>query len=121
MHARNKAAAPNANEIRTALLPRLTALGVARVKADYSGYQGAGGIDMLDFIDEAGAPIDVEQADPPLIHRVRDVLAAFLPEGFEQSEGGQGDLWLEVATGTVRLEHEENYTATRTTSREWRI
>ncbi|MBM3955934.1 MAG: hypothetical protein FJ309_15200 [Planctomycetes bacterium] len=121
MPIRQKVPAELAHEIRSELLPRLAALGVALVQADYSGYQGKGGIDMLGFIDQAGAPIDVEQADPFLTSHVRDVLAEFLPDGFEEAEGGQGDLLLEVSTGTFRLDHERNFISTRSSSREWTV
>jgi len=121
MPAAKRVPATVAHEIRSELLPRLAALVVARVEASYSGYQGSGGIDMLDFLDQAGTPIDVERTEACLINHVREVLSAFLPDGFELSEGSQGDLYFEVSAGTFRLEHEQNYTATRSTAREWRI
>jgi len=45
----------------------------------------------------------------------------FLPAGFEINDGGQGDLYLDIAAGILRLEHQENFIDTRSSSREWRI
>jgi hypothetical protein len=45
----------------------------------------------------------------------------FLPDGFEINDGGQGDLLIDVTAGTVKLDHDEHYTASRSSSREWRV
>jgi hypothetical protein len=45
----------------------------------------------------------------------------FLPEGFEIGEGGQGDLTIDVVTGKLTLDHGENFTETRSTTREFSL
>ncbi len=110
-----------ANHLRSELVPRLGTLGVQRVHADYSGHGGSGAIDVLGFTDQSGTPIDIGQRDPAIVHELRRALQEFLPDGFADNEGGQGDLYLDIAAGILRLEHQENFIDTRSSSREWRI
>ena len=49
------------------------------------------------------------------------MLYEFLPDGFEINEGGQGDVTIDVAAGTVKLEHQENVTETRDSTREFTL
>ena len=107
--------------LRTEIFPRLRALGVTKVAADYSGYGDSGAIDFIDCSDATGQPVDVEARDAGLIDELRDVAYEFLPDGFEINDGGQGDLVIDVTAGTVKLDHDEHYTASRSSSREWRV
>ena len=109
------------NRLRNDFLPRLQSLGVAEVSVDYSGYGDSGAIDFVDFEDAGGKPIDVEARDAGLVDDLRELVYEFLPDGFENGDGGQGDLYIDVVSGTVRLDHGENYTETRSTTREFTL
>jgi hypothetical protein len=50
---------------------------------------------------------------------LRDLVYELLPDGFENGDGGQGDLSIDVVPGTVRLDYGKNYTETRSTTREF--
>lgn len=109
------------NQLRSTILPRLRQLGVLRVRVDYSGYGDDGAIDSIDFDGAGDTAIDVEKADPALVNDLRDAVSMFLPEGFEIGEGGQGDLTIDVVTGKLTLDHGENFTETRSTTREFSL
>ena len=42
-------------------------------------------------------------------------------QGFETDDGGQGTLTLDVPSGRLSIHHQENYTATNESSREWHV
>lgn len=109
------------NQFSSEILPRLRALGVLRVRVDYSGYGDDGAIDSIDFDGAGDQAIDIEKADPALVGDLRDAIYTFLPDGFEIGDGGQGDLTIDVVTGKVTLDHGENYTDTRHTTREFSL
>jgi hypothetical protein len=109
------------NQLRSTILPRLHQLGVLRVRVDYSGYGDDGAIDSIDFDGADDTAIDVEKADPALVNDLRDAVSMFLPEGFETGEGGHGDLTIDVVTGKLTLDHGENFTETRSTTREFSL
>ena len=107
--------------LKAEMIPRLKKWGVAKVKAEYSGYGDSGCINHIAYLDAQGQPVNmdlVRAASDPEIERV---LYEFLPDGFEINEGGQGDVCIDVATGTVTLEHQENYTETKSTSEQWEV
>jgi len=54
-----------------------------------------------------------------LVDDLRDLVYELLPDGFENGDGGQGDLSIDVVPGTVRLDYGKNYTETRSTTREF--
>jgi hypothetical protein len=60
----------------------------------------------------------VRAASDPEIERV---LYGFLPAGFDINEGGQGDVTIDVQAGTVKLDHQENYTETRDSTQEFTL
>ena len=52
---------------------------------------------------------------------IENVLYEFLPTGFEINDGSQGTLTVDVAAGTVTIEHGENYTETRDSTQEFTL
>ncbi len=107
--------------LKTEIIPRLKQWGVAKVKAEYSGYGDSGCINHIAYLDAHDQPVNmdmVREASDPEIERV---LYEFLPDGFEINEGGQGDVTIDVAAGTVKLEHQENVTETQDSTREYTL
>jgi hypothetical protein len=109
------------DKLRSEIIPALMASGVANVEAAYSGYGDSGAIDGVQFRDKSGVRVEREKIPAPLKEQLENVLYEFLPAGFEINDGGQGTLTLDVQTGTVKLEHEENYTESTSSINEWEV
>ena len=90
------------NTLRTEIIPALRASGVANVEADYSGYGDSGAIDGVQYRDKSG-------------------VYEFLPAGFENNEGGQGTLTLDVQDGRITRQHQENEVVSNDSTREWEV
>ena len=109
------------DKLRNEIIPALMASGVANVEAAYSGYGDSGAIDGVQYRDKAGVRVEREKIPAPLKEQLENVLYEFLPAGFEINDGGQGTLTLDVQTGTVKLEHQENYTESTSSTDEWEV
>ena len=106
-------------KLRTEILPALVQHRVANVEAAYSGYGDSGAIDGLQYRDAAGQRVDRETIPATLVEELENVLYEFLPAGFEINDGSQGTLTLDVLTGKVTIQHQENYTASNDSTREF--
>ena len=54
-----------------------------------------------------------------LTEKLENCIYEFLPAGFEINDGGQGTLTVDVQTSRVTIKHQENYTASRDSTREF--
>jgi hypothetical protein len=107
--------------LKKTIIPRLKKWGVSKIHAEYSGYGDSGAINHITYLDAQDQPVNmslVRAASDPDIERV---LYEFLPEGFAESEGGQGDITIDIAAGTVKIEHQENVTETRDSLMEYTL
>jgi hypothetical protein len=43
------------------------------------------------------------------VRPIEGVLHDFLPAGFENNDGGQGEITIDLEDGTVTINHQENY------------
>jgi hypothetical protein len=109
------------NTLKTVILPALLESGVANVEAAYSGYGDSGAIDGVQYRDNSGVRVERETIPAVLTEKLENVLYEFLPDGFEINDGGQGTLTLDVQTSSVKLEHQENYTESTSSTREWEV
>ena len=50
--------------------------------------------------------------------KLYDYLLDLLPDGFEDNEGGDGDITVDIKTGAIHVSHNEYYTESR--NEEWR-
>ena len=107
--------------LKTEIIPRLKQWGVSKVRAEYSGYGDSGCIDGITYLDAHDQPVNMEMVRSASDPEIENVLYEFLPAGFEINDGGQGDVYLDVAAGTVTLEHGENYTETRNSTQEFTL
>ena len=103
------------------LFPRLKKWGVAKVHVEYSGYGDSGSINFIEYLDAQNQPVNMDLVRAASDPQLENVLYEFLPTGFETSDGGQGDVYLDISAGTVKLEHQENYTETRASSSQWEV
>lgn len=91
---------------RAEVLPVLTKKKVATVVAEYSGEGDSGGVDLLTFQTAKGKRITVDKAVEEVLYELID---SYLPSGFEINEGGHGVATLDVATGKVKVEHNQRF------------
>ena len=106
-------------KLRTEILPALVQHRVANVEAAFSGCGDSGAIDGLQFRDAAGQRVDRETIPATLVEELENVLYEFLPAGFEINDGGQGTLTIDTQTAKVTIKHQENYTASNDSTREF--
>ncbi len=109
------------NRLRDVISPHLRQCGVANVEAAYSGYGDSGAIDGVQFRDASGQRVDRTMIPADLHASLDNCLYEFLPAGFEINDGGQGTLTLEVESAKITLKHQENYTETRDSTREFTL
>jgi hypothetical protein len=105
--------------LRTEIIPSLAKHRVANIEAAYSGYGDSGAIDGIQYRDEAGVRVDRGSLPTSVVEQLENVLYQFLPAGFEINDGGQGTLTIDTQTAKVTLAHQENYTETRDSTREF--
>ena len=103
---------------RNEVLPTLNGLRVAVVLASYEGSGDSGSIHSIVFKDAEGKTLEVERS---LADRVCDVLDTFIPSGYENNEGGFGNVILNVGTGRVTLEHSQRVEHTEDTTEEFAL
>jgi hypothetical protein len=107
--------------LKTEIIPRLKQWGVSKVKAEYSGYGDSGCIDGITYRDAHDQPVNMDMVRSASDPEIERVLYEFLPSGFEINDGGQGDVTIDVEAGTVKLDHQENFTDTRDSTQEFTL
>jgi hypothetical protein len=105
--------------LSTEILPGLRTHRVANIEAAYSGYGDSGAIDGIQYRDETGVRVDRTTLPTPVVEQLENVLYELLPPGFEINDGGQGTLTIDTLTAKVTIQHQENYTETRDSTREF--
>jgi len=106
----------HASEFRRQTLPQLQALKVEKVVGGYSGCGDSGDLHDLECVGPDRKPVAI---DDDLRRKCVDFLYEFLPDGYENNDGGQGDVTLDVAAMRIDVDHEENYTETRSSHEEF--
>ena len=92
---------------RIALLAELKAAGITQVDANYDGCGDSGNVDYTSFKPEGIKPSD------DLAMRLCDFLwsvAYNLYPGFENNDGGCGDIIWVIETDVIDVEHQERFT-----------
>ncbi|MFM7289996.1 MAG: DUF6878 family protein [Planctomycetia bacterium] len=107
--------------LKNEIIPKLKKWGVAKVEAEYSGYGDSGCINHIAYLDQHGQPLNMDMVRSASDPEIENVLYEFLPDGFEINEGSQGDVTIDVQAGTVKLEHEEHYPETESSTDEWEV
>ena len=106
-------------KLRAEVLPALRNHRVANIEAAYSGYGDSGAIDGVQYRDVAGQRVDRASLPKDVIEQLENCVYEFLPSGFEIKDGGQGTLTIDTQTAKVTIQHQENYTETRDSTREF--
>ncbi len=105
--------------LKTEIIPRLKQWGIIRVRGEYSGYGDSGCIDGITYLDAHDQPVNMDMVRAASHPEIENVLYEFLPAGFEINDGSQGTLTLDTQTAKVTIQHQENYTDTRDSTREF--
>ena len=110
-----KRAAEQRVETRAALLVELRALGVTSIEMQYEGYGDSGNVE------EVLVSPDTITLTEEMRRRVEDFgwdFAYALSPGFENNEGGYGELTWALATDKIDVSHSNRYIETNTTEHE---
>jgi hypothetical protein len=107
------------NKLRAEIIPALVQHRVANIEAAYSGYGDSGAIDGLQYRDSAGQRVDRTSLPAETIEQLENCVYEFLPAGFEINDGGQGTVLIDTRTSKVTIQHQENYTESRDSTREF--
>jgi hypothetical protein len=107
--------------LKSDILPQFAALKVANIEVAYSGYGDSGAIDGCQYRDSAGTRVDRTTIPTQLVESLESCVYELLPAGFEINDGGQGTLTIDLPKGTVTIAHQENYTESRDSTREFRL
>ena len=102
-------------ETRAALLTNLRALGVTSIEVQYEGYGDSGNVE-----DVVVTPDTITLAEE-LRRRVEDFgwdFAYALSPGFENNEGGYGELTWAIEADQIDVSHSNRYIETETTEHE---
>jgi len=85
---------------------RLRSVGVAKVTVSYHGDGDEGRAEPAQLQDAADTPLEGSRLPADLdIRKIGDLLEEFVPEGYEDGEGGFGTVTFNVHTLTIRVEH----------------
>ena len=107
------------NRLRNEILPQFRELGVANIEVAYSGYGDSGAIDGVQYRGPTGIRVDRATIPEKLIEDLESCVYELLPAGFEIGEGAQGTLTIDVQAGKVTIQHQENFTDSRDSTREF--
>ena len=107
------------DRLRNEILPQFRRLGVANIEVSYSGYGDSGAIDGIQYRDPTGIRVDRATIPEKLIEDLESCVYTYLPAGFEIGEGAQGTLTIDVGAAKVTIQHQENYTESHDSTREF--
>ena len=102
-------------EIRAALLSELRAIGVTSIEVQYEGYGDSGNVENVVVTPDTIA------FSEELRRRVEDFgwdFAYALSPGFENNEGGYGELTWALEADKINVTHSNRYIETKTTEHE---
>ena len=100
---------------RTALLTELRALGVTKIEVQYEGYGDSGNVE------DVSVTPDTITLSEEMRRRVEDFgwdFAYALSPGFENNEGGYGELTWALETDKIDVSHSNRYIEANTTEHE---
>jgi hypothetical protein len=109
------------DQLRDQILPQFRTLGVTSIEVAYSGCGDSGAIDGVQYRGPTGIRVDRATIPVQLIEDLECCAYSFLPAGFEINDGGQGTLTIDVQAARVVIQHQENYTDSRESTREFTL
>ena len=100
------------------LAPKLFLNCVAKVHVEYNGEGDSGDIEHVAYIDinDNDVPHALSEEDE---ERLKNAIWPFVPSGFENNEGGFGNIYIDVKNNSVLCEHSERIIETNDSSKEF--
>lgn len=95
----------------------LYTLGVSSVEAEYSGEGDSGDVNYVAYKkinDKIKVPEDTAS-------KLKDLIWALLPGGFENNDGGYGEVIIDTVNKKVRVEHHQRYVETTDSEEEFEL
>jgi len=105
------------SKLREKFVPDLRKRNVASVVLDYDGSGDSTSDYTLVFLNSGGTQINMGTYSDE--NELVDLLFCAVPEGYENNEGGYGQVILDVNAGTVRNEHSQRYTESTYSEQEY--
>jgi hypothetical protein len=104
-------------KLRSTILPVLRRLNVATVAISYDGYGDSTDECTLVFRNAQGAEVSVSVDENELI----DVMFEAVPPGYENNEGGYGEVVLNVQDGSIKNSHSQRYMEVSHSEQEYKL
>ncbi len=110
----------DAKVILRELAPKLFLNCVAKVHVEYNGEGDSGDIEHVAYIDinDNDVPHALSEEDE---ERLKNAIWPFVPSGFENNEGGFGNIYIDVKNNSVLCEHSERIIETNDSSKEFKF
>jgi hypothetical protein len=84
----------------------LRTAGIRSISVSYSGSGDEGQTEAPQFENAEGAPIALPDSDNSLdVDTLGDLFSNFVPEGYQDGDGGWGEITFDVETGKIRMQH----------------
>jgi hypothetical protein len=102
------------------LAPKLFLNCVAKVHVEYDGEGDSGDIQHIAYIDinDNDVPHALSEDDE---ERLKSAIWPFVPSGFENNEGGFGNIYIDLKNNSVLCEHSERIIETNDSSKEFKF
>lgn len=97
-------------ELIGSIAPDLFVDGVHSVNVEYEGYGDSGGIERISFYDVAGNEISRIKKAAAVEEIIRKAVLELLPSGFENNDGGYGEVTIELDRSEIKIEHNQRFT-----------
>jgi uncharacterized FlaG/YvyC family protein len=91
------------------IAPELFLENVATITAEYDAGGDSGNITDLKFLDVDGDVVTSSKVEA-LTDKISTILWRLLPEGFENNDGGWGELTVTLKDNKVNIEHNQRFT-----------
>ena len=99
------------------LAPSMLEKGVRLVVIKYDGSGDEGYVDEITFADVEGKSVQLEN-DKKMKEELDEIAYVLLPEGWENDEGGYGEVRFEPETAKIRRIHNQRYLDVQTEDEE---
>lgn len=100
------------------LAPKLFLNSVAKVYVEYDGIGDSGDIEYVSYrdINDESVKSGLDDAEEK---KLRNAVWPFIPSGFENNDGGFGNIEIDLKTKAAVCNHSQRYTETTDSSREF--
>jgi hypothetical protein len=87
------------------ICPELFLIGCVKCHVSYSGEGDSGGVDHISYVDIND--VCIIEVPQKLLDAMETAVCYLLPGGFENNDGGYGEITIDIQNKKVKLEHNE--------------